>query len=171
MRADYERAAWDAVTYTRGRLKADNKFWDRFWGDLSLPLDLKKNRARMVAAGLFEKDTLKSVGERSTAAQVAGCGNCQEHADTAFIYLHDHHIVPIEMMNFRGRDHAFDVIGRPADSDVSDPSTWGQDAVVCDPWLEKVYPPSDLKKYWAGGTPFVRIRVDTPGLRLQQAGR
>ncbi|WP_157061459.1 hypothetical protein [Legionella cincinnatiensis] len=36
-------------------------------------------------------------------------------------------------------DHAFVVLDRAAFSKIQDMSTWGPDAVICDPWAEKIF--------------------------------
>ena len=42
--------------------------------------------------------------------------------------------------------HAFVVIGRKEGSNLQEPSTWGSSAAVCDPWANKCYLASELKK-------------------------
>ena len=44
------------------------------------------------------------------AARTNGCGNCGEHAATAFTYLYDHGVRPLDYMSLKGADHAFVVI-------------------------------------------------------------
>ena len=39
-------------------------------------------------------------------------------------------------------DHAFVVLGRAKFSDINDMSTWGEQAVVCDPWGNTAFIPS-----------------------------
>lgn len=43
-------------------------------------------------------------------------------------------------------NHELVVIGRRKNSDPKDPRTWGDKAVLCDPWAEKMYPVTDLEK-------------------------
>jgi len=52
----------------------------------------------------------------------------------------------IEYVVFDKSCHQLIVIGRDKKSSPCDPNTWGNDAVICDPWARKVYKVSDLKK-------------------------
>jgi len=63
-------------------------------------------------------------------------GNCWEQAAVAMIYLRDRGTTPMDFMYFTtpGYDHAFLIIGRAQFSNLSTLSTWGPDAVWCDPW-------------------------------------
>ncbi|VTU39035.1 hypothetical protein [Variovorax sp. PBL-E5] len=71
-----------------------------------------------------------------------GYGHCEEQASAAWRFLRecDPHGSLVEVFRFEGGDHMLVVIGRERDSDLEDMSTWGPDAVVCDPWADKVYP-------------------------------
>lgn len=73
------------------------------------------------------------------------CGNCFEQAVVAFIYLHDiKKLSKIDLVSVIGGDHAFLVIGRAEGSNINDNTTWGDDAVICDPWGQCYYPAQDL---------------------------
>lgn len=94
------------------------------------------------------------------------CGNCTEQDAVAIQYLRRFSVRPLDLMNlypYSGVDHTFVVIGRlansidhpdaslpqcrPNGSVDSDPTTWGPDAVVCDPWHDsgKVYAATELQ--------------------------
>lgn len=60
-------------------------------------------------------------------ADLAGGGNCGEHAAIAFDYLRTNSSEMVHMSSKEGLDHAFVVVGNP-DSDSD------SDLVVCDPW-------------------------------------
>lgn len=71
-------------------------------------------------------------------------GNCNEFAFQALDYvLLNTDNVRAEIYSIEGGDHNFLVLNRRVDSNVSDPSTWGDKAVICDPWINKVYPASE----------------------------
>jgi hypothetical protein len=97
------------------------------------------------------------------------CGNCTEQDAEAIQYLRDTlKVRPLDLMNLKpysGVDHTFVVIGRRRpqytvhDPDWfpqpqchllgsldKDPSTWGPEAVVCDPWHDggKAYPATEI---------------------------
>jgi len=84
-------------------------------------------------------------------SQQFGIGNCEELATEAFFYLlkkkHPHLRVELMSFNKPGGDHAFVVLGRKPGSDENDVSTWGDEAVICDPWARKIFPASLAKKY------------------------
>jgi hypothetical protein len=82
------------------------------------------------------------------AAENTGCGNCGEQAAIAFIYLLDRNVRPLDYMALASPgDHAFVVVGRSAETDEHEPSTW-KGAFVCDPWHGTVYDPIALSKLW-----------------------
>jgi hypothetical protein len=78
---------------------------------------------------------LTRILHRATAARITGIGNCVEQASIAFVYLYQNGVRPLDFMMFgaNGWDHGWLVIGRDANA-TEDLSTWGADAVWCDPW-------------------------------------
>jgi hypothetical protein len=107
--------------------------------------DVKATRtyARQITVALQNRFTqgtgsvtnLKGILHCATAARLMGNGNCQELAAIAFACLYQSGIRPLDYMAFKkeGYGHAWVVIGREADA-TADLSTWGADAVWCDPW-------------------------------------
>lgn len=59
-----------------------------------------------------------------------------------YIVLNKPHL-NAEIYDIATGDHTFLVIGRPKESDAHDPSTWGEQAYICDPWADTVYPTSE----------------------------
>lgn len=94
--------------------------------------------------------------EAAAKAEHVGCGNCGEQAALAFIDLHErHHAHPLDYMARTNRDHAFVVIGRARGSRIDDYTTWGNEAVVCDPWDLKTYTATEIPiKAYGGARPF-----------------
>ena len=140
--------AWQAVAYVKSKIKlgASNK-----WSDVA------GSAGFSAECVVFEriKGWIKGrSGTRQIArdAERAGCGNCGEQAAVAWTWLVDQKgIAPVDyMVNEREGDynsnHAFVVIGRKEGSDLQEPSTWGRNAAVCDPWANKCYLASELKK-------------------------
>ncbi|MCW8398827.1 hypothetical protein OQJ26_08485 [Legionella sp. PATHC038] len=80
-------------------------------------------------------------------------GNCYEYALLALDYVinHEPH-VSAEVFYIKGGDHCFLVIGRKAGSNPLDPTTWGEEAYICDPSENEAYPAvkylSRLKNYY-----------------------
>ena len=70
------------------------------------------------------------------AAQLYGCGNCGEQSAIAFVYLRQQKTFPLDWMEVNDYEHAFVIIGRRRGSDPADFRTWGDEAVVCDPWRD-----------------------------------
>jgi len=104
------------------------------------------------------------VGRMTDIVKEMKCGNCQEQDTMAIAFLLRARVRPLDIMILNPLvDHTFVVIGRTRNSvdpdwvdnprciaggsDESDPSTWGPDAVICDPWhdLGKVYPATELE--------------------------
>ncbi|MBV8881037.1 MAG: hypothetical protein JO332_13800, partial [Planctomycetaceae bacterium] len=84
------------------------------------------------------------------------CGNCGENAAIAFILSADAKVEPLDYMELAAPedDHAFLVIGRREGSNPAryDATSWGPDAVVCDPWMNKAYPCSEMFIHLASQT-------------------
>ena len=152
-KAEYESAAWEALSTANARLLAGNQFWSRVLslGETQLCVD----RIRSTYPASFNSDvvTLQSIGEIAAKAQEAGCGNCEEFSAVAFILLYDKRVFPLDFYRLQGGNHAFVVLGKAAGSSDADPAAWGADAVVCDAWLGKVYGAAQLRTYWPKGTP------------------
>ncbi|ETO92365.1 Uncharacterised protein [Legionella longbeachae] len=71
-------------------------------------------------------------------------GNCHELALMALDYMiRNQPNVHAEVYSIEGGDHAFLVIGRKIDSDPEKPETWGDEAYICDPWSNHVYPAAE----------------------------
>ena len=116
--------------------------------------------ARMDVAVSYELTgeipTTRSVAQTAIAS---GAGNCGQQAVIALRFIERMGALPIDMMFCPLTDHNFLVIGRDANSDPEDDSTWGGEAVVCDPW-------SDL--YGVPSTPAVQtMLVEFSDYRLQ----
>lgn len=75
-----------------------------------------------------------------------GFGACGEQAQAAFVFLKKRGIYPLDFCITTGGGHNLVVIGREATSNPDDISTWGENAVVCDPWAEKVYLLSEFEE-------------------------
>jgi hypothetical protein len=78
-----------------------------------------------------QKDVIEST---ASWAKHYGCGNCGEQSALAFVYLRDQGFRPLDWMQVDNFKHAFVVLGRRADSDPADYTTWGRSAYYCDPW-------------------------------------
>lgn len=50
------------------------------------------------------------------------------------------------------KDHECMVIGRSPDSDRSDITTWGESAVICDPWARLIYPAAEFLNHQKGAS-------------------
>jgi hypothetical protein len=137
--------ARQAVDYVR--LKLPLGAWDKYE-------DLEKDPMAVIGCGVDLRLNLDINNKdphyvaRMAMGEKYGCGNCGEQAAVAFDYLSRYTTRPLEWVGLRGRcgagicDHAFVLMARKRFN--NDPSTWGADCVVCDPWLEVVYPGKDI---------------------------
>jgi hypothetical protein len=71
--------------------------------------------------------------------EASNAGNCSELSAIGYLYLERSGLRPIEYFGvYRGWwNHAFLILNRPADSDVSDFASWASKAVVCDPLYDR----------------------------------
>lgn len=68
-----------------------------------------------------------------------GCGNCGEQTAYAMLLLYHQGHRSLDYMSVAGGDHAFLVMGSEDAGPASSFTTWGKDAVVCDPWDGQAY--------------------------------
>lgn len=67
-------------------------------------------------------------------------GNCTEYAFLVLDYLKNNPSIKAEMALYeQENDHAFVILDREEGSDLQNPNTWGNSAVVCDPWALKCF--------------------------------
>lgn len=103
--------------------------------------------SRSVIGEMNPADDNAHIPNMANVAEGTGCGNCGEHAASAYQYLKRNKVSPIDYMIYRSPgDHAFVVIGRDLSGDAADYKTWGASAVVCDAWDHKVIPATEIPK-------------------------
>ncbi|OCH99478.1 hypothetical protein A8135_07295 [Legionella jamestowniensis] len=78
-------------------------------------------------------------------------GNCYELAFQAmdyFVTTNQVALTNLEVLSIDGEkgDHIFLVVGRDPNSNINDITSWGPEAVICDPWSKQVYPASDYQE-------------------------
>lgn len=85
------------------------------------------------------------------AAKENQCGNCEAQTAIVMNFLERAGVYPREQMVLWMSDptiaHSFVVIGRPFKSDINNPKTWGDEAVIIDPWVGNgdVYPAAEYE--------------------------
>ncbi|MPQ69654.1 MULTISPECIES: hypothetical protein [unclassified Pseudomonas] len=120
--------------------------------------------------GIFGFEGKAYVKAVAAAARASRAGNCEEQACLAFDMLASTGIAPLELMSLRnpvgaegyqgpeirgaitgiveagyaGPDHVFVVCGRGVQTNLQDPTTWNDDAVICDPWAKRAYFVADM---------------------------
>ena len=75
-----------------------------------------------------------------------GGGDCFYQTSCAYVYLLEHSVPAVEYYKMERASHHFLVIGRRPESDPKKPESWGEDAVICDPWAACCFPASDFHK-------------------------
>ncbi|MCA0403085.1 MAG: hypothetical protein LCH30_04720 [Proteobacteria bacterium] len=102
-------------------------------------IDVKMNKFKLHLT--FEK--LKTIDEKAQhvyqAIQKDKSGTCGEQAFATYHYLKEKDVV-VDLCKMEGGDHNFVMIGREIGSSTGDPSTWGDNVIVCDTWANKFYP-------------------------------
>jgi hypothetical protein len=89
----------------------------------------------------------------AAAAELYGCGNCGEQSAVAFVYLRRQKTFPLDWMEVNNYQHAFVIIGRARGSDPRNYATWGEDAVICDPWRDVVATVKSESVYFSNHSP------------------
>jgi len=156
--------AQQAVRYTQKVLSkgAGNKFLSNPFTTREIAYTRQALDSGKVLAACPSEE--KRIEITAYVAGLSKCGNCEEHTAVAFIYLRDHKVRPIDFM-LKGAKHAFVVVGRAKGSKAADPTTWGPEAVVCDPWAGEAYLPSLIQAkmrwfYEAPVKPWSRFRLE-----------
>ncbi len=100
----------------------------------------------------------------SQLALLSGVGNCDEMSAAAFVFLYRCQLSPLDLLMisykykpFPSLDmtpsveseqhHKFVVIGRPIDSTLENPASWGKQAILCDPWSDLAMPVSNCQDF------------------------
>jgi len=148
-----------AVEYANAMLShgAGNKMWDRLLsGGLNPSRVSNMREVKNKFSGIgevpedakFDLEKLPEVRWIASIAKKAKVGNCGEYAAVAFMFLREiRRVKRLDYMLFaRPGDHTWVVIGRALDSDFSDYKTWGNAAVVCDPWAGVAFHGSQLPR-------------------------
>lgn len=92
------------------------------------------------------KDT-QAVHKKTNIIKTAGVANCGEYSLLTHSHLMDltkDNPTRLEIAHIINGDHAFNIIGRKENSNINDPATWGDSAVVADTWSGNVYPATQL---------------------------
>ncbi len=76
----------------------------------------------------------------SLAVAKYGYAQCGEQSQAAFVDLAIKNVYPLDLCMTTKGFHNLLAFGRDPKSDINDISTWGDDAIVCDVWANKVYP-------------------------------
>jgi hypothetical protein len=127
-------------------------------------------RAQLIQSRRYSTSAVKElwIAQMARSAIDSGIGNCAEQAAVTFIYLRDKGIFPIEIA-FWGNlvsnqgSHAFVILDRLADSDITKPATWGETCVVCDPQMTGLAFPASMTPCHFGTKQFeVEFRLDAP---------
>lgn len=89
-----------------------------------------------------------------------GCGNCGEQSALAFVYLRQQGVKPLDWYQVNSFQHAFVIVDRASGSDPKNYLTWGNDAVVCDPWRKVVAYVNDESSYFSKNSPNLLYREE-----------
>lgn len=88
-------------------------------------------------------------------------GNCGELAFFAAIMVKElGYTGAVECIEFKKYDHIFVVLNRPKNSDPSDPSTWGEDTIILEPWLKTSFSAKDFENFWLNNIDLISFKDD-----------
>lgn len=145
--ADNLNAARIAINYTvsritigRGNSVEDNIQGSVFMGAPYLCVTAQRV-VTSISSQLYNGQTIEQLAER---AERFRCGNCGELSAVAMRKLMTMHVRPLDYTSLSNGDHTFVVIDRLPNSRETDPLTWGDTAVVCDPWIRQAYQAREL---------------------------
>jgi len=105
---------------------------------------LSKVRANDQEQSRSSKDILEYVGKIAEESSQHGCGNCGEQSALAFWFLYKKGVKPLDWAAVDKQDHAFVILQRHPKSRIEDYKTWGELAVVSDPWGNGAFRARDI---------------------------
>lgn len=79
-------------------------------------------------------NTRKQMEIWADKAEKYGAGNCGEQSAIAFQYLRKRNVEPITWTRWSVGNHAFVLLGKPANGTIRNAKEWGDGVVICDPW-------------------------------------
>lgn len=138
--ADYE------ASYEKNHKKiegANPGILDKVLGGMTffLPLMTGANRAQQIyneKTGEAPSNPIERFRQIANITVKSKAGNCNEQSIVAFMDLYDMGIRPLAWVNTDNGRHAFVVIGREPKTG-NNPTDWGENCVVCDPWANEAY--------------------------------
>ncbi|MEO8401119.1 MAG: hypothetical protein ABI597_04890 [Gammaproteobacteria bacterium] len=115
---------------------------------------IESDLEQTLSIDIDEDETINMFDSDVKITKKFSLGNCGESAGLALEFMVDNYpAINAEYYSIKGKatkpgehngDHAFVVIGRADRSDKNDPQTWGDNAYVCDPWANSVYPANQI---------------------------
>ncbi|MFN8578288.1 MAG: hypothetical protein U0354_15730 [Candidatus Sericytochromatia bacterium] len=95
-----------------------------------------------------DKDMVKRMAFTSSVTRIGNCGELAAVAAVAARELRGGKVefFSVQYSSNEQNNHIFVVVNRKEGSDQSKPSSWGDKAIIIDPWREKVYQASDFNK-------------------------
>lgn len=106
-------------------------------------------RKKLYASGpTLNLNDISATKDRAAIIKAAAIANCTEHSLLMLSHLREmikETSTQVEIAYFANGDHAFNVIGREAKSDINKPSTWGANAVIADAWAGEAYPANEIE--------------------------
>lgn len=115
-------------------------FWDNAIGIRDLIDDCKNPLDTGINEFLLFYEQVISVTSKYSI------GNCGELVYQTLDYLLLKKLnIKAEVYTIENGNHQILVLNRDVNSNPSDPATWGDNAVICDPWANKVYPAQEYR--------------------------
>lgn len=116
----------------------------------SVVTDMRNNRNLSIKESLKELFSVPNSRDvRIMKKHVRGVkeyhvGNCGEYADLVLNFLRKNNVDLAELVVIIDDNHVFVVINRNPKSDINKPEEWGENAIICDAWANKVYLASEI---------------------------
>ncbi len=104
--------------------------------------DVEVDRLRVA-----DYNTRKQMEIWAEKAEKYGAGNCGEQSAIAFQYLRARQVEPLTWTRWSVGNHAFVLLGKPANGTPAHAKDWINNVVVCDPWKGVVGFLSQLPAY------------------------
>lgn len=149
----HDKIAAEAIRHARsvvpvsGTHTAINEYEDKRVADIHKAIAKMRAAYEKTLSGSFMLEQDYRLFQFETALEtISQVGNCGELALFAFDYvLRTYPTVRAEVVQMVNGNHVFVVIGRDPASDINDPSTYGENALICDALEREVYLAKDYR--------------------------
>ncbi len=113
--------------------------------------------------GIHQAAHLWYIRDLTATVEQFKAANCEEYA---FMVIREllklHCSLLMEVVYLSPGDHVVVLVGRTPDSDLDDWRTWGAQALIIDAWANRIYPATEIPKYFCDYAYYKQLNMIVP---------